>query len=204
MTGAADFDSGEDILVARPLRRNVLSLLCCLAFLAVGTLLLVLASNVLTRLTGVFFLVFFGLVALYRCSELWRRSRWLIKGDRVQCLIGKDTLVVDLPFDGLAAVELVDLRPPEARKGVRVPLTARPVLGLLSAALGTNFLCLGLRLVEPAAFDQKGPRWAAQRGQVRRQHGVDVLIPLAKKPEDARDLLEIVRGRAGISPGAGR
>jgi hypothetical protein len=104
--------------------------------------------------------------------------------------------------DGVVGVEMVDLRPPEGRKGVRPPLAARPVLWLVSAALDTDFLGLGLRLADPGRLDRMGPRWAGVRAQLRQRHGADVFIPVARKLEDARDILEIVRGRARIGPTA--
>src|SRR5262245_22249456 len=226
----AGAERDEDIVIAPSWRRSVLSILCCLGFMATGFWLVrspdgvrqqggwkqILfeklglkqpnpaprppvfnsTSDVTKIILGVLAIVPFGLVALHRGYELWRRPRWLITRDRIQCLIGEASLVVEILFEQeIAGIELVDLRPPEARKRGSVPLTFRPVFCVLSIALEVKHQCLGLRLADPEGYDRVWPRLAAHRARLRQQYGVDVLVPVSQSVEEAQAILEAVWGR---------
>jgi hypothetical protein len=104
-------------------------------------------------------------------------------------------VVADLRFDDIVGTELVDLRHPESRGHGRVPLIDRPLSWLVSLALEVKYLCLGIRLAAPEGWDRMGPRWASQRAHVRGKYGVDVLVPVSNRPEEAQVVLDVFRSR---------
>src|SRR5262249_36548908 len=126
---------------------------------------------------------------------LWRRTRWRIGPDCIQCLVGRARVVAELRFDNIVGAELVDIRPPESRGQGRVPLSALPMFWLFSLALEVKYLCLGIRLADPGGLDRLGPLWASHRVRTRGRYGVDVLIPVSTRPEEAQVVLEAVRSR---------
>jgi hypothetical protein len=66
---------------------------------------------------------------------------------------------------------------------------------LLSLALEVKYLCLGIRVADLDGFDRMGPRWASQRVRVLGRYGVDVLVPVSTRLEEAQVMLEVVRSR---------